>query len=61
MLGLVSRTVRKIASKKLLGDVMLEERTGQPDGIGEAVLLIVSHQARWTTGQYVAASGGSTS
>lgn len=31
---------------------------GTPEEIADAVLLVVSEQARWITGQYVAASGG---
>ncbi|KAH8913053.1 NAD(P)-binding protein [Coniochaeta sp. PMI_546] len=52
--------VRNIVAKKLLDGVLLEERPGEPEEVADAVLLVVSDQARWITGQYVAASGGVT-
>lgn len=33
---------------------------GEVDEIADAVLLVVSEQGRWITGQYIAASGGIT-
>jgi NAD(P)-dependent dehydrogenase (short-subunit alcohol dehydrogenase family) len=45
---------------KVFGGIMMEEKSADPEEISDAVLLLVSEQARWVTGQYVAASGGLT-
>jgi NAD(P)-dependent dehydrogenase (short-subunit alcohol dehydrogenase family) len=42
----------------LLGLTKLGARAGTPEEVADAVLLVVSEQARWITGQYIAASGG---
>lgn len=51
---------RDVVSQKLLNGAMLEERPAAPEEVADAVLLVVSSQARWVTGQYIAASGGIT-
>jgi len=38
----------------------LDRIGGTVEEVADAVLLVVSDQARWVTGQYVAASGGMT-
>lgn len=46
--------------KKLAAGARLGRVAGDPDEVADAVLLVVSNGARWITGQYIAASGGST-
>jgi NAD(P)-dependent dehydrogenase (short-subunit alcohol dehydrogenase family) len=45
---------------KMAGASKSDKIAGTADEIADAVLLVVSEQARWITGQYVAASGGMT-
>jgi NAD(P)-dependent dehydrogenase (short-subunit alcohol dehydrogenase family) len=49
-----------VVGQKLIDAILLEARPGEPQEVADAVLLLVSDQARWITGQYVAASGGIT-
>ncbi|KAK4442086.1 hypothetical protein QBC34DRAFT_419278 [Podospora aff. communis PSN243] len=45
---------------KMAGASKADRMAGTAEEIADAVLLVVSEQARWITGQYVAASGGMT-
>jgi NAD(P)-dependent dehydrogenase (short-subunit alcohol dehydrogenase family) len=45
---------------KLMAGAKLGRVAGEVDEIADAVLLVVSEQGRWITGQYIAASGGVT-
>ncbi|KAK1836866.1 hypothetical protein QBC39DRAFT_247215 [Podospora conica] len=45
---------------KLVVGAKLGRVAGEVDEIADAVLLVVSEQGRWITGQYIAASGGIT-
>ena len=47
-------------SAKLVAGAKLGRVAGEVDEIADAVLLVVSEQGRWLTGQYIAASGGVT-
>lgn len=38
----------------------LEDRFGTIEDIGDSVLLLVSEQARWISGQYIGTNGGLT-
>ncbi|KAK0643824.1 hypothetical protein B0T16DRAFT_430269 [Cercophora newfieldiana] len=40
--------------------VKADRMNGTPEEVADAVLLVVGEQARWITGQYIAASGGMT-
>lgn len=50
--------MRNAVGATLVGMTKLGARAGEPEEIADAVLLIVSHHARWITGQYIAVSGG---
>ncbi|KAK0715583.1 hypothetical protein B0H67DRAFT_601104 [Lasiosphaeris hirsuta] len=45
---------------KLAASAKLERGVGNLDDVADVVLLVVSEQGRWMTGQYIAASGGIT-
>lgn len=45
---------------KLAASAKLEKGVGSLEDVADVVLLVVSEQGRWITGQYIAASGGIT-
>ncbi|KAK1764191.1 NAD(P)-binding protein [Phialemonium atrogriseum] len=49
---------QRICGANILAQSKIEERAGQPEEVADVVLLLTSEQARWITGQYIAASGG---
>jgi len=44
--------------RKLAAGARLDKVAGTAEEVADAVLLAVSGQARWVTGQFIAASGG---
>lgn len=52
--------LREEVVRKMVAAGRSDRVGGTPEEIADAVLLVVSDQARWLTGQYVAASGGMT-
>src|SRR3569833_86489 len=52
--------LRDVVGKTLMGGAKLEARAAEPEEVADAVLLVVSEQAGWIPGQYIAASGGVT-
>lgn len=44
--------------RKLLDMTRAEERFGNVEDLGDAVLLLVQEKSRWITGQYINVSGG---